>query len=141
MGLMPVDILLNDLNFAFGHTGSVNVGIRPMCVPLATAGVVGIILLLRGMVLLVPLATAMGAVLRLRLGLHCEHRGAGASTSARPNCGGRGWTLGRPPYDCGGGGEALDHEIAEAPSKQKNSEMPLQSSISQRRLEAKHIIG
>ena len=116
--LMPVAIRLNDKKFAWRHRVWILPPLatargRPLATaggtavrgPLATAGVRGAtaaLLLRRGMFLLAPLAIAIGAARCLCL--HLEHRGAGASKSARPSCGGRIWTLASPPYDCGEGG-------------------------------------
>ena len=154
--LMPVAILLNDLEFAWRHRVWILPPLatargRPLATaggtavrgPLATAGVRGAtaaLLLRRGMFLLAPLAIAIGAARCLCL--HLEHRGAGASKSARPSCGGRIWTLASPPPTTAGRGGTLDHEIAAAPYKlKKKQKYPAQSSVSQRFLETKRIMS
>ena len=132
--LMPVAILLNDLEFAWRHRVWILPPLatargRPLATaggtavrgPLATAGVRGAtaaLLLRRGMFLLAPLAIAIGAARCLCL--HLEHRGAGASKSARPSCGGRIWTLASPPYDCGEGGHPGSRNCSSTVQAEKN---------------------
>ena len=143
--LMPVAILLNDLEFAWRHRVWILPPLatargrplatargRPLATaggtavrgPLATAGVRGataVLLLRRGMFLLAPLAIAIGAA--RCLGLHLEHRGAGASKSARPSCGGRIWTLASPPYDCGEGGHPGSRNCSSTVQAEKKTEI------------------